>query len=223
MVDARSGRTGEAAVTTKAPVQGARWAQRRDEIVDVAAHLFAKQGYSATGTSELCDAVGLGKGSLYYYIGSKEEVLARIHSRVMEHVLQSASDIEKIDASPAEKLRLLGIELINVITRYPDHVWVFLHEWPALRDERAREFKRQRRLYEDAIERVLADGVAAGSFVIDDLRLAVHAWLGMHNYTYQWFRPHGRLNAFQIANAYHQVFLSGVTASGTSPATCETS
>jgi TetR/AcrR family transcriptional regulator, cholesterol catabolism regulator len=133
---------------------------------------------------------------------------------VMEHVLQSASDVETVDASPAEKLRLLGIELINVITQYPDHVWVFLHEWPALHDERALEFKRQRRLYEDAIERVLAEGVAAGDFVIDDLRLAVHAWLGMHNYTYQWFRSHGRLNAFQIANAYHRVFLSGITASG---------
>lgn len=195
-----------------APRQSARWAQRRDEIVDVAAHLFAKQGYNATGISELCDAVGLGKGSLYYYIGSKEQILARIHGRVMDHVLQSAGDVESLDASPAEKLRLLGIELISVITQYPDHVWVFLHEWPALHGERAREFKRQRRVYEDAIERVLAEGVSRGDFVIDDLRLAVHAWLGMHNYTYQWFRSHGRLNAFQIANAYHRVFLSGVTA-----------
>jgi TetR/AcrR family transcriptional regulator, cholesterol catabolism regulator len=198
--------------STDAPTQSARWAQRRDEIVDVAAQLFARQGYNATGISELCDAVGLGKGSLYYYIGSKEQILARIHGRVMDHVLQSADDVEALDASPAEKLRLLGIELINVITQYPDHVWVFLHEWPALRDERAREFKRQRRLYEDAIERVLADGVARGDFVIDDLRLAVHAWLGMHNYTYQWFRAHGRLNAFQIANYYHRVFLGGVAA-----------
>ena len=27
---------------------------------------------------------------------------------------------------------MLGDELLDVITRYPDHVWVFLHEFPAL-------------------------------------------------------------------------------------------
>ena len=191
--------------------QSGRWAGRRDEIADVAASLFARNGYSATGIAELCDAVGLGKGSLYYYIGSKEQLLSRIHDRVMDYVLDSAREIEQLDASPSEQLRLLGIELIRVITDYPDHVWVFLHEWPALQGSYAIEFKRRRRLYEKAIERILIAGITSGDFHIDDTRLAVHAWLGMHNYTYQWFRQGGRLSAFQIANHYHRVFLSGIS------------
>lgn len=203
--------TERAAEDTPAKAQGGRWAERRDEIADAAATLFARNGYSATGIAELCDAVGLGKGSLYYYIGSKEQLLSRIHDRVMDHVLESAREIEGLDASPSEQLRLLGIELIRVITEYPDHVWVFLHEWPALQDVYAIEFKRRRRLYEGTIERILAAGIAAGDFHIDDSRLAVHAWLGMHNYTYQWFRQGGRLSAFQIANHYHQVFLMGIS------------
>ena len=32
---------------------------------------------------------------------------------------------------------MLGDELLDVIHRYPDHVWVFLHEFPALTGERA--------------------------------------------------------------------------------------
>lgn len=180
--------------------------------MDVAAHLFARQGYSATGIAELCDAVGLGKGSLYYYIQSKEHLLSQIHDRVMEEVLQSARDIEDLHTSAAESLRMLGIELLKIITEYPDHVWVFLHEWRALSGEEADEFRKKRRLYEGTVERVLTAGVESGEFQITDMRLAVHAWLGMHNYTYQWYQDAGRLNAFQIAGQYYEIFIRGIQA-----------
>ena len=36
---------------------------------------------------ELCAANDLGKGALYHYIGSKEELLAAIHDRVMDEVM----------------------------------------------------------------------------------------------------------------------------------------
>lgn len=190
-------------------------AQRQKEIVDVAAHLFATQGYNATGIASLCAAVGLGKGSLYYYIKSKEHLLSQIHDRVMEEVLQSARDIEQLHASPAESLRMLGIELVKIITQYPDHVWVFLHEWRALTGQEAADFRRKRRQYEATVENILAAGVERGDFEISDLRLAVHSWLGMHNYTYQWYQRGGRLNAFQIANQYYEIFMRGIEAGPT--------
>ena len=40
---------------------------------------------------------------------------------------------------------MLGEELLDVIHRYPDHVWVFLHEFPALTGERAEQFRERRR------------------------------------------------------------------------------
>lgn len=189
---------------------------RQKEIVDVAAHLFARQGYNATGIAELCDAVGLGKGSLYYYIQSKEHLLSQIHDRVMEEVLQSARDIEDLNTTAAESLRMLGIELLKIITLYPDHVWVFLHEWRALSGVEAVEFRKKRRLYEGTVERILTAGVERGEFEISDTKLAVRAWLGMHNYTYQWYQSGGRLNAFQIAGQYYEIFMRGI-ATGAPP------
>ena len=59
--------------------KSAKWQARRHEIVDVSAKVFAERGYHATSTTELCEANGIGKGALYYYIGSKEELLAAIH------------------------------------------------------------------------------------------------------------------------------------------------
>ena len=99
--------------------------------------MFARQGYHATGIAELCEVNGFGKGAFYYYIGSKEELLAAIHDRVMDEVMLGADRVAEAGGSPSAQLAMLGDELLDVIHRYPDHVWVFLHEFPAL-TERAR-------------------------------------------------------------------------------------
>ncbi len=65
----------------------ANWQARRQVIIDTSAPVFAKRGYHATGIMELCAANDLGKGALYHYIGSKEELLAAIHDRVMDEVM----------------------------------------------------------------------------------------------------------------------------------------
>ena len=70
--------------------KSAKWQARRHEIVDASAKVFAERGYHATSTTELCEANGIGKGALYYYIGSKEELLAAIHDRVMDEVMLGA-------------------------------------------------------------------------------------------------------------------------------------
>ncbi|WP_219417990.1 TetR/AcrR family transcriptional regulator [Pseudonocardia nigra] len=197
---------------------GGRRLQRQQEIVDIAARLFARQGYSATGIAELCEAVGMGRGALYHYIGCKEYLLLRIHDRVMAEVLQSARDIEDLQAPASERLRMLrmlGIELMRIITQYPDHVWVFLHEWRVLRGQEAADFRAKRHRYEATVERILREGVERGEFEIGDVRLAVRAWLGLHNYTYQWFQGSGRLNAFQIANQYYDMFVHRIGAKRT--------
>jgi len=63
--------------------RSAKWHRRREEIIDLSATVIARRGYHATSTTELCEANELGKGALYYYIGSKERLLAAIHDRVM--------------------------------------------------------------------------------------------------------------------------------------------
>src|ERR1700690_222083 len=94
---------------------------RRQAIVDTAASVFARRGYHATGITELCVANDLGKGALYHYIGSKEELLAAIHDRVMDEVLASADRVDSAGGSPTQQLTMLGDQLLDIITRYPDH------------------------------------------------------------------------------------------------------
>lgn len=190
------------------------WQARRDEIIDTSARVFARRGYHATSMTELCAANGLGKGALYHYIGSKEELLVAIHDRVMDEVMLGADRVAQAGGTPSEQLARLGEELLDVIHRYPDHVWVFLHEFPALTGERAERFRRRRREYERRVEDVLRAGVAAGEFRDIDPWVTARAWLGMHNYTYLWLRPGGRLSARDVAKPFAEIFLRGIAAQG---------
>jgi TetR/AcrR family transcriptional regulator, cholesterol catabolism regulator len=144
--------------------RSAKWQERREAIVDTSAQVFARRGYHATGIAELCEVNGFGKGAFYYYIGSKEELLAAIHDRVMDEVMLGADRVAEAGGSPSAQLAMLGDELLDVIHRYPDHVWVFLHEFPALTAERADQFRERRREYERRVEAVLQAGIDAGEF-----------------------------------------------------------
>jgi TetR/AcrR family transcriptional regulator, cholesterol catabolism regulator len=188
----------------------ANWRARRETIIDTSAQVFARNGYHATGILELCTANGLGKGALYHYIGSKEELLAAIHDRVTDEVMLGADRVAQAGGSPREQLARLGDELLDVIHRYPDHVWVFLHEFPALTGERADRFRERRRRYEGRVEAVLQAGVESGEFRELDPWLAARAWLGMHNYTYLWLKADGRLTARDVAKPFADIFMHGI-------------
>jgi TetR/AcrR family transcriptional regulator, cholesterol catabolism regulator len=190
--------------------RSAKWQARREEIVDTSAVVFARRGYHATGITELCAANDLGKGALYHYIGSKEELLAAIHDRVMDDVLLGGDRVAAAGGSPSQQLAMLGDALLDVIHRYPDHVWVFLHEFPALTGERAERFRVRRREYERRVEEVLRAGVEAREFRDVDPWLTARAWLGMHNYTYLWLKPNERLSARDVARPFAGIFMHGI-------------
>jgi AcrR family transcriptional regulator len=71
--------------------------ERRNEILDAAERLFSTKGYDKCTINDILDAVGIAKGTLYYYFKSKEEVLDAIVDRVTEIIAEKA---EKIASDP---------------------------------------------------------------------------------------------------------------------------
>ena len=58
-----------------------RRAEKEDQLLEAATHLFKEKGYHNTSMQDLADAVGMQKGSLYYYIEGKDELLRRLMER----------------------------------------------------------------------------------------------------------------------------------------------
>jgi AcrR family transcriptional regulator len=193
--------------------RGSNWEARRQTIVDTSARVFAQGGYHGTGIAELCEANDLGKGALYHYIGSKEELLVAITDLVMDEVLACVDRVTASQGAAAQRLRELGNEYLDILVRYPDHVWVLLHEFPALTGERATDFHKRRHVFESAVEALIRDGIKAGEFRKVEPRVAALAWLGMHNHAYLWLHPGGKWSARDVAGSFADIFVEGITPS----------
>ena len=67
--------------------------ERSEEVYSAALRLFTEKGYHATSMQDIAAAVGLYKGSLYHYIGGKEDLLVEVFERGMGALL---ADVERI-------------------------------------------------------------------------------------------------------------------------------
>jgi AcrR family transcriptional regulator len=191
------------------PGHGPGFEIKRQEIIDRAAELFAKQGYAATGIAEIGQVAGLAKGALYYYIGSKENLLVEIQDRVLRPLLTSARRIASLDEDPVLRLRLLSQTLLENIMARLDHVWVYEHDYRNLRGTNRARLLRQRREFEKIVQDVLIAAMDDGSFRKMDPRLAMFQFLNMHNHTYQWVKPGGEWDAETLAREYCTTLIVG--------------
>jgi AcrR family transcriptional regulator len=169
------------------PGHGPGYETRRQEIIDAAATLFAEKGYTATGTAELCVAVGLGKGALYHYIGSKENLLVEIQDRVLVPLLAKARTITSLsDEEPLVRLRLLSQALLEIIFARVDHIWVYEHDYRHVTGPNRKRLVGQRREFESLVRDLIGEAMDDGALRTVDLRLASLQFLNLHNHTYQW-------------------------------------
>lgn len=59
---------------------------RRDQILDAAEALFFTKSYSETSVEDVLQAVGIAKGTLYYYSKSKRDILNSLIDRMVREV-----------------------------------------------------------------------------------------------------------------------------------------
>lgn len=189
-----------------------RFEERRWELADIAARVFAERGYHDASISELVKATGLQRGGLYYYISSKQELLVLIHQRFMEPLLKQSYMVLDAGKPPEETMRMLAHVLLGSVDRYRNHVTVFLREWRNIRPAPEwDEIINVRKEYENLILRELQKGNEAGVFFISDEKMTLMSLLGMINYTYQWFDPDGRVSVEDLADQMSSIFLYGIT------------
>jgi AcrR family transcriptional regulator len=191
------------------PALRERYDRRRQQVVQEAARVFARQGYDQTTMAELADAVGIAAGGLYHYFGSKEQLLIHICDQLMNPLLERARDLVADERRPAsDQLRALIRLWVEHVVEHRDHMLVFQQErhviergaqWKSVRADR----KAFERLLESVLDRVRKEGAAPAV----DPRLTLAALLGMVNHTAQWFRPRGRLTAREVADGYADLLL----------------
>ena len=172
---------------------------REEEILAAAARIFREKGYHGTSVRDIAESVGLLKGSLYHYIRSKEELLARLFEGALEDTIRELETISSREARPSERLRDMVSAYVRAVTDNIDAVSLYLREWRALPAPQLTRVRARRRAMRALFEDVIADGVRAHEFAAADAKIAALAILGMCNWLYEWYRPRGRLDADELA------------------------
>jgi AcrR family transcriptional regulator len=105
----------------------ATWSDAAEDEDEKAAHVravaraeFGRRGYEMTTIRDIASAAGLGTGTVYRVIGSKEELLTSIMLSFGHKVGGAWSDILKSDSTPIEKLDALSWLNINALYQFPD-------------------------------------------------------------------------------------------------------
>lgn len=82
-------------------------AERRAQLLDVAAELFASHGYARATTSQLAKAAGVTEPIIYRHFSSKRDLFVALIKRTGERTLQAwEADLEGAK-DPADRLRRL--------------------------------------------------------------------------------------------------------------------
>src|SRR5690606_14426317 len=135
---------------------------RRRSIVRSAGLLFAEKGYDGTSLQDIADAVGLLKGSLYYYIDNKEDLLFAVLQEAHEDLRQNMERVRKAEGGPLQKLRTLAYgHVLLVIRTYPSGE-VFHRSFPSLSEPRKSEIAAERDNYDAYVRSLIVQGQKAG-------------------------------------------------------------
>lgn len=141
----------------------------RSRLLRAAVQVFDKKGYSAASVREIVELASVTKPALYYHFGSKEGILVAILQEGLEEFRKTTT--RAIEAPGTTRERLSGlcegfyglfmenVPLIRVVHRaFHDPAGV-VPQFDLMAFERS---------LEEAIGRVVADGVAAGEMSASD-------------------------------------------------------
>lgn len=181
-----------------------------DEIFDAAASLFKQKGFHATSMRDIAAAVGMQKGSLYYHISGKEDLLFRISQEAISAITDQLEDIVVAPLTPSDKLRAAVENHVKTLCDKLDLMSVFLKESNTLTDDQQDQILAYRRRYEALFRGILQEGIDAGEFRAVDVNAVTHGLLGMLNWMHHWYRPSGRLSPEEIAGVFTDFALHGI-------------
>jgi AcrR family transcriptional regulator len=110
------------------PVDPALRDRRCEEILDAAAELFAQRGYADTDTQVLADTLGVGKGTLYHYFPSKQDLFLAAADRVMRRLGEFLEQAIAGRSDPLEQVAVAIEAFLAFFDQHPGFVELLIQE-----------------------------------------------------------------------------------------------
>jgi AcrR family transcriptional regulator len=189
---------------------------RDREVLDTAAEVFARQGYAAASIQEIAERLGILKGSIYYYIVGKEDLLLRLLNEVHEELDEVLQAVAARSDEPALQrlehyVRAQAEYTVGNLTK----VSVYYDNFDQLSPQNRKAIRARRKVHEEFVVDLVLDGQREGS--IDDsrdARLIAYSIFSTVIWPYRWFRPRGRVKAADVVDACVAFVMRGIAPAG---------
>ncbi|MGA2838461.1 MAG: TetR/AcrR family transcriptional regulator [Acidimicrobiales bacterium] len=138
-------------------------ADPQEEILRAAAELFASEGYTATSTRAIAQAVGLRQASLFHYYPRKEAILAELLDRTLRPTLEMSRRLERAALGPEATLWVLAERDVGNLCAGPHNLGA-LQLLPEARGDQFAWFWRRRQRLSSCYRRAIRTGTEIGLF-----------------------------------------------------------
>lgn len=198
-------RKSAAASNGSGPDNHTKSARTRARILDAAAHVLSVKGYAGTRLSDVADCAELQAPAIYYYFGSREELIEEVMfcgiAELRRHV-QEVLDGLPPDTSPMDRIIAAVEAHLRHELEISDYATASIRNSgqipERLRDRQLKEEASYGRLWRRLFEDALAQGEMRAEF---DARLAHLLVLGALNWAAEWRNPRRDTVDSIVANA----------------------
>lgn len=148
---------------------------RREHIIDSVTHLLTKRGYNSTSMREIADACDMPIGTLYRYIGSKDDILYLVINHFLSQIVMFTDEIHRFDKMNISESLKLSIEKFY---RKVDEVkYLSLFAWQEtknLKEDAQQSILDGETRIIKAFESLLIKGIEKGDFKMHNTSVIAH-------------------------------------------------
>jgi AcrR family transcriptional regulator len=184
---------------------------RREQILAIAAQMFAEKGVAATTVRAIGNAFGVPSGSLYHLFESKEQMVDEIISSYFEDLFDRYNSVLEVEAHPRARLENLLRASFHSIAAWPEACEIYRNDYKYLVSLPRFEYLEQttQRVHETWLA-VIEAGVAEGEFRADlDPGLFYRFSRDAIWQSARWYRPEGTHTIDEIADACISLLMCG--------------
>jgi TetR/AcrR family transcriptional regulator len=188
--------------------RAANYADRRLEILSVAAKLFAEQGYDRTAMTEIAAALGVSKALFYHYYGAKDELLFDIIRNHLQYLVEKVAASVVDGLQPEKQLHVMIQAILECYAGADSEHKVQINHLSKLGAAQQQELKAMQK----HLVALMADVVKAlrPDLPRDMLKPVTMSLFGTLNWKYMWFRKSQSFSDEDFVRLVTSLFLSGI-------------
>jgi len=189
---------------------------RREELLELAAAMFAERGLRATTVRDIADSAGILSGSLYHHFSSKEEMVDEVLRGFLDWLFQRYEQIVATEPNPLERLKGLFMASFEAIEDRHAQVVIYQDEAKRLASQERFSYVEERNREQRKMWLALLNqGVEEGYFRPDiDVDLVYRFIRDTTWVSVRWYQPGGPLTAEEVGRQYLSIVLGGITKEG---------